>query len=193
MVLSRWWGGPGPTSRPAWIVLHAIGPQTDPRRPGGQTLEACSSGEDERTQFTGPSLVGGASKQARPLSNWWSIGSDGAQSAAWEWLESTGRIKGREAERNPPASKSRRSRERHGRKGGSVTTETASHAPDLEQLIQERREALQSAVAINASPMESETEISQPPGDRPANPDRLSQLGIPACLGVTPGTADNLF
>ncbi|KAJ1117917.1 hypothetical protein NDU88_006113 [Pleurodeles waltl] len=113
----------------------------------------------------------------------------------WEWLESTGRASGREVERNPPTSKSRRSRARRGRKGGGVTTEAATHAPDLEQLIQERREALQSAAALSASPpaAESETEISQPPSDRPATPDRLTELGFPECPSVTPATADKLF
>ncbi|KAJ1123047.1 hypothetical protein NDU88_001520 [Pleurodeles waltl] len=115
--------------------------------------------------------------------------------AAWKWLESTGRVSGREVERNPPASKSRRSRARRGRKGGGVTTEVAVHAPDLEQLIKERREAIQSAAAISASPLvaESDTDISQPPRDRPATPDRLSELGFQECPSVTPATADELF
>ncbi|KAJ1155915.1 hypothetical protein NDU88_008640 [Pleurodeles waltl] len=98
-------------------------------------------------------------------------------------------------ERNPPAPKSRHSRARCVRKGGGVTTEAATHAPDLEHLIQERREAIQSEAAISASPVasESETEISQPPSDRPATPDWLSELGFPECPPVTPATVDKLF
>ncbi|KAJ1156110.1 hypothetical protein NDU88_008835 [Pleurodeles waltl] len=98
-------------------------------------------------------------------------------------------------ERNPSASKSRRSRVRRGRKGGGATTEVAAHAPDLEQLIQEQREAIQSAAAIGASPVasESEIDISRPPSDRPAAPDRLSELGFQECPSVTPATADKPF
>ncbi|KAJ1158077.1 hypothetical protein NDU88_010771 [Pleurodeles waltl] len=98
-------------------------------------------------------------------------------------------------ERNPPAPRSRRSRARRGRKGSGVTAEAAAHAPDLEQLIQERREAIQSSAAISASPAasESETEISQPPSDRPFTADRPSELGFQECLSVTPATADKLF
>ncbi|KAJ1210063.1 hypothetical protein NDU88_005431 [Pleurodeles waltl] len=111
--------------------------------------------------------------------------------AAWDWLESTGR----EAERHPSGSKNKHSWVWHGRRRGVVTAEAAAHAPDLEQLIQERREALQSAVAICASPRvsELETEISQPPSDRPATPDRLSELGFLDCPTVNPATADDLF
>ncbi|KAJ1153340.1 hypothetical protein NDU88_006101 [Pleurodeles waltl] len=103
-----------------------------------------------------------------------------------------GRVSGRGIESNPPASKSRRSRTRRGRKGGSATTEVAAHACDLEQLIRERREAIQSAADIRTSPAasESETEISQPPSDRPPTPDRLSELGFQDCPSVTPATAD---
>ncbi|KAJ1219228.1 hypothetical protein NDU88_006797 [Pleurodeles waltl] len=102
---------------------------------------------------------------------------------------------GRAVERNPPVSKSKRGRVSRGCRQNSVTAEAAAHAPDLEQLIQEQREALQSAAAISTSPgvLESETELSQPPSDRPATPDRLSELGFPECLTVTPATADNLF
>ncbi|KAJ1188285.1 hypothetical protein NDU88_005047 [Pleurodeles waltl] len=100
--------------------------------------------------------------------------------AAWEWLESTGRASGRTAERSVPTSRNRCSQVRHGLKGGDVRTEAVAHAHDLEQLIQERREAIHSAAAISASPVESEseTEISQPPSDRPTKPDRLSELGF---------------
>ncbi|KAJ1189531.1 hypothetical protein NDU88_006276 [Pleurodeles waltl] len=74
---------------------------------------------------------------------------------------------------NPPASKSRRSwgRRAYGRSG--VTVEAATHGPGSEQLIQERREVLQSSAAISASlaASETETEISQTPSDCPATPD----------------------
>ncbi|KAJ1123112.1 hypothetical protein NDU88_001585 [Pleurodeles waltl] len=100
-----------------------------------------------------------------------------------------------ERERNPPASRNRRGRARRGRKGSGANVEAVAHAPDLEQLIQERREAIQSAAAISASPAESEseTENSQPPSDRPTTPDRLSELGFQECPSVTPATADELF
>ncbi|KAJ1097704.1 hypothetical protein NDU88_002821 [Pleurodeles waltl] len=62
------------------------------------------------------------------------------------------RLRPGERERNPPASRNRRSRARRGCKGSSVNVEAAAHAPDLEQLIQERREAIKSAAAISASP-----------------------------------------
>ncbi|KAJ1089685.1 hypothetical protein NDU88_002832 [Pleurodeles waltl] len=82
--------------------------------------------------------------------------------------------------------------------GGGVaagTAEAVAHAPDLEQLIQERHKALQLAVAISTSPRmsESDTDISQPPSDRPATPERLSELGFQDCPAVTPATADDLF
>ncbi|KAJ1164637.1 hypothetical protein NDU88_005072 [Pleurodeles waltl] len=81
---------------------------------------------------------------------------------------------------------------RHGREGGDMRAEAVTHAPDLEQLIQERREAIHSAAAICASPVvsESETEISQSPSDRPTTPDQLSELGLTEGPPVTPATAD---
>ncbi|KAJ1174663.1 hypothetical protein NDU88_006483 [Pleurodeles waltl] len=111
--------------------------------------------------------------------------------AAWHWLESTGRVSGREAERHPPASQNKRGRVRLRRRRRAGTAEATAHAPYLEQLIQER----QSAAAIGTSPRvsESDTDISQPPSDRPATPDRLSDLGFLDCPAVTPATADDLF
>ncbi|KAJ1207422.1 hypothetical protein NDU88_002813 [Pleurodeles waltl] len=96
---------------------------------------------------------------------------------------------------NGPASQNKRGWVRRGRRRGVVTAEAAAHAPDLEQLIHERREALQSAAAIGASPRvsKSEAETSQPPSDRPATPDRLSELGFLDCPAMTPATADDLF
>ncbi|KAJ1152326.1 hypothetical protein NDU88_005101, partial [Pleurodeles waltl] len=82
-----------------------------------------------------------------------------------------------------------------GRRRGAGTAEAVAHAPDLEQLIQERREALQLAAMIGTSPRvsESDTDISQPPSDCPATTYRLSELGFPDCLVVTPATVDDLF
>ncbi|KAJ1166643.1 hypothetical protein NDU88_007042 [Pleurodeles waltl] len=54
---------------------------------------------------------------------------------------------------------------RRGCRRGAGTAKAVAHAPDLEQLIQERCEALQSAAAIGTSPRvpESDTDIAQPP------------------------------
>ncbi|KAJ1141295.1 hypothetical protein NDU88_007628 [Pleurodeles waltl] len=67
--------------------------------------------------------------------------------------------------------------------------------PDLEQLIQERREAIHTAGGISASPLVSgsDTELSQPASDRPLTPDRLSELGLVGGPPVTPANADELF
>ncbi|KAJ1106551.1 hypothetical protein NDU88_003952 [Pleurodeles waltl] len=59
--------------------------------------------------------------------------------AAWEWLESMGRVSGWEKERNPPALRNRCGRARRSRKGSGANVEAAAHAPDVEQLIQERQ------------------------------------------------------
>ncbi|KAJ1166856.1 hypothetical protein NDU88_007252 [Pleurodeles waltl] len=76
-------------------------------------------------------------------------------------------------ERNVPVLRSKRNRVRRVRKRGEVRAEPVTYTSDLEQLMQERREAIHSAAAISASPVasESETEISQPPSDRPITPD----------------------
>ncbi|KAJ1100372.1 hypothetical protein NDU88_005458 [Pleurodeles waltl] len=68
-------------------------------------------------------------------------------------------------------------------------------APDLEQLIQERREAIHTAPAINASPLASgsDTELSQPASDHPLKLDRLSESGLTVGPPVAPATADELF
>ncbi|KAJ1123679.1 hypothetical protein NDU88_002147 [Pleurodeles waltl] len=111
--------------------------------------------------------------------------------ASWEWLESTGRTSGHTAERSVLAWQNRRSRVR----GGDMRAKAVAHAPDLEQLIQERREAIHSAATISASPVasESETEISQPPSDRPTTPYRLSELGFAGGPPVSPAMADKHF
>ncbi|KAJ1123494.1 hypothetical protein NDU88_001963 [Pleurodeles waltl] len=96
--------------------------------------------------------------------------------AAWEWLESTGRASGGVAERAVPVPRGKRNRARRIRKRGEIRAGPVARAPDLEQLMQERREAIHSAAAISASPLasESDTELSQPPSDQPITPDCLS-------------------
>ncbi|KAJ1083683.1 hypothetical protein NDU88_003838 [Pleurodeles waltl] len=98
------------------------------------------------------------------------------------------------AERNVPVLRNKHNRARRARKRGEVRTGPVTCASDLEQLIQQRREAIHSAAAISASPVasESETEILQPPSDRPITPDRLSELGLAEDPPVTPATADEL-
>ncbi|KAJ1144364.1 hypothetical protein NDU88_010663 [Pleurodeles waltl] len=98
-------------------------------------------------------------------------------------------------ERNVPVLRSRRNRARRARRRGETRAGPVTRAPDLEQLIQERREAIHSTAAISASPLtsESETEISLPPSDRPTTPDRSFELGLVEGPPVTPATADELF
>ncbi|KAJ1098412.1 hypothetical protein NDU88_003523 [Pleurodeles waltl] len=69
------------------------------------------------------------------------------------------------------------------------------HVPDLEQIIQERGEALQSATAINSPSTISEmgTDASQPNSEDLATPDWLSEVDSTARPGVTLRTADELF
>ncbi|KAJ1124755.1 hypothetical protein NDU88_003204 [Pleurodeles waltl] len=90
--------------------------------------------------------------------------------------------------------RSKRSQARHAQKRSEINAGPGTHAPDLEQLIQERREAIHSAAAISASPLvsKSETEISQPPSDQPITPDR-SESGFVVGPSVTPATVDELF
>ncbi|KAJ1159292.1 hypothetical protein NDU88_011959 [Pleurodeles waltl] len=94
--------------------------------------------------------------------------------------ESTGRSSGGAEERRMQVPHSKRSRARRAQRRGGAGVRYATHAQDLEQLIQERREAIHSAATISASPpaSDSETEHSQPPSDRPATPDRLSELSL---------------
>ncbi|KAJ1211028.1 hypothetical protein NDU88_006390 [Pleurodeles waltl] len=115
--------------------------------------------------------------------------------AAWEWLESTGLASGVAVERTVPVPRGKRSWARRVRRRGEIRAGPLACAPDLEQLIQERREAIHSAAAVSASPLasESDTELSQPPSDRPVTPDCLSELGLVGGPPVTPATADELF
>ncbi|KAJ1130386.1 hypothetical protein NDU88_008739 [Pleurodeles waltl] len=146
--------------------------------PDGRTcLECLGLGADgwrprERWMEVGCERIAGWATRAaaRPHSG-------GASKRAWPFGGLERHSPGREAERNPPASKSKRGRVRRGHRRGGAAAEAAAHAPDLEQLIQERRKALQLAAAVGASlsVSESETEISQHPSDRPATLDRLSE------------------
>ncbi|KAJ1154253.1 hypothetical protein NDU88_007007 [Pleurodeles waltl] len=49
-------------------------------------------------------------------------------------------------------------RTRRARRKGETRASPVTCAPDLEQLMQERREAIQSAVAISTSPLASESD-----------------------------------
>ncbi|KAJ1090746.1 hypothetical protein NDU88_003875 [Pleurodeles waltl] len=100
--------------------------------------------------------------------------------AAWEWLESMGLVLCGAAERTVPVPRGKHSRARRVLRRGEVHTGPVTHAPDLEQLIQERREVIHSVAAFSASPLasESDTELSQLPNGRPATPDCLSELGL---------------
>ncbi|KAJ1113598.1 hypothetical protein NDU88_001840 [Pleurodeles waltl] len=115
--------------------------------------------------------------------------------AAWEWLESSGLASSGVADRTVPVPRGKRSRTRRVRRIGETRAGPVACTPDLEQLIQERREAIHSAAAISASPLasESDTELSQPTSDQPVTPDRLSELSLMGGPPVTPATADKLF
>ncbi|KAJ1110426.1 hypothetical protein NDU88_007778 [Pleurodeles waltl] len=115
--------------------------------------------------------------------------------AAWEWHESSGLASGGAAERAVPLPRDKRSRARRIRRRGEIRSGPVACAPDLEQLIQERREAIHSAAAISASLLasESDTELSQPLSGKPVMPDCLSELGLVGGPPVTPATADELF
>ncbi|KAJ1216607.1 hypothetical protein NDU88_004208 [Pleurodeles waltl] len=94
-----------------------------------------------------------------------------------------------------PVPQGKHSRARRVRRRGEIRAGPVACASDLEQLMQERREAIHSAAAISAYPLasKSDTELSQPPSDRPVTPDRLSELGLVGGPPVTPATADELF
>ncbi|KAJ1192549.1 hypothetical protein NDU88_001856 [Pleurodeles waltl] len=120
---------------------------------------------------------------------------DAAGAAAWEWLESTGLSTGDTLERAEQAPRAKRSRNKRDRKRNTTYTGPTKCAPDLEQLIRERREAIHTATAMGASPpvSGSDTELSQVTGDRPLTPDRLSEPGLIKGPPVTPATADELI
>ncbi|KAJ1164278.1 hypothetical protein NDU88_004723 [Pleurodeles waltl] len=98
-------------------------------------------------------------------------------------------------EQTVPVPRGRRSRTRRVQRRGEAQANPVTCTSDLEQLKQERREAIHSAAATSASPLasESDTELSQPASDRPVTPDRLSELGLARSPPVTPAMADELF
>ncbi|KAJ1127785.1 hypothetical protein NDU88_006178 [Pleurodeles waltl] len=115
--------------------------------------------------------------------------------AAWQWLESTGLTSGGTPEGTGPAPRAKRSRTRRDRRRSTTHTGPTKCAPNLEQLIQERREAIHTAAAMGTSPpgLGSDTDLSQPLSDRPNTPDHLSESSLSVGPLVTPDTADKLF
>ncbi|KAJ1156406.1 hypothetical protein NDU88_009125 [Pleurodeles waltl] len=83
--------------------------------------------------------------------------------AAWEWFEVTGHTSGGVEGRKVQVPRSKCSRARRAWRRGDAGMRSATHAPDLEQLMQERREAIHSAATISAFPLasDSETEATQ--------------------------------
>ncbi|KAJ1082822.1 hypothetical protein NDU88_002987 [Pleurodeles waltl] len=79
------------------------------------------------------------------------------EETAWEWLESSGLDTSGAAERPASLPRGRRGRTRRARRKGEIWASRVTRAPDLEQSIQERREAIQSAAAISTSPLVSES------------------------------------
>ncbi|KAJ1163725.1 hypothetical protein NDU88_004178 [Pleurodeles waltl] len=98
-------------------------------------------------------------------------------------------------QRQKPTPRAKRSRTRRDRRRNATHTGPMKCAPDLEQLIQERREAIHTAATISASPLVSgsDTELLQPASDRPLTPDHLSESGLTGGPPVTPAIADELF
>ncbi|KAJ1207923.1 hypothetical protein NDU88_003313 [Pleurodeles waltl] len=92
------------------------------------------------------------------------------------------------AEGARPAPRAKHSQTRRDRRRNEAHTGPTNCAPDLEQLIQERREAIHTAATISASPLisGSDTQLSQPVSDRPLTPDCLSEsalVGAPCDAG----------
>ncbi|KAJ1208983.1 hypothetical protein NDU88_004362 [Pleurodeles waltl] len=118
-----------------------------------------------------------------------------ATAGAWEWLESSGLSSGGVPERAGPTPRAKRSRNRRDRRRNTTHAGLSKCAPDLEQLIQERRKAIHTAAAMDASPpgSGSDTELSQSANDHPLTPDRLSESGLTGGPPVTPVTAGELF
>ncbi|KAJ1142891.1 hypothetical protein NDU88_009203 [Pleurodeles waltl] len=98
-------------------------------------------------------------------------------------------------ERAEQAPRTKRSRNRRDRRRKTTHAGPTICAPDLEQLTQERSEAIHTAATMGASPpgSGSDTELSQLTSDRPLTPDHLSELGLIEGPPVTPATADELF
>ncbi|KAJ1157128.1 hypothetical protein NDU88_009843 [Pleurodeles waltl] len=91
--------------------------------------------------------------------------------------------------------RTKRSRNRRDRRRNTTHAGPTKCAPDLEQLIQERREAIHTTAMMGASRpgSGSDTELSQLTSDRPLTPDRLLESGLTEGPPVTPATADELF
>ncbi|KAJ1116315.1 hypothetical protein NDU88_004530 [Pleurodeles waltl] len=71
--------------------------------------------------------------------------------AAWEWLESTGRASGGATERAAPVPRGKRNRAKRVRRRADIRAGPVACAPDLEQLMQERRAAIHS-LRLSAHP-----------------------------------------
>ncbi|KAJ1164273.1 hypothetical protein NDU88_004718 [Pleurodeles waltl] len=72
-----WCGGPRPTNRPETPRRPDIGGLQSGR---GRKEKVCRAIAGWAARAAARCRPGGASKRAQPLSNWWSIGLDGAQS-----------------------------------------------------------------------------------------------------------------
>ncbi|KAJ1119236.1 hypothetical protein NDU88_007422 [Pleurodeles waltl] len=91
--------------------------------------------------------------------------------------------------------RAKRTRNKRDRRRNTIYAETTKCTPDLEQLIQERREVIHTAAAMGAFPpgSGSDTELSQLTSDHPPTPDSISEPGLARGPPVTPATADELL
>ncbi|KAJ1126794.1 hypothetical protein NDU88_005200 [Pleurodeles waltl] len=82
------------------------------------------------------------------------------------------------AKKRRPAPRAKRSRTRRDRKRNEAHTGPTKCTPDMEQLIQEGRQAIHTAATISASPLlsGSDKELSQPASDHPLTPDGLNSI-----------------
>ncbi|KAJ1092215.1 hypothetical protein NDU88_005327 [Pleurodeles waltl] len=119
----------------------------------------------------------------------------GTPEAVWDWLESTDLISQLDPDIDSPIVWDLQSHEqRHGKKWVAASREVR-HAPDLEQIVQERQNALQSAAAISVLSVASdvEAEITNSDGEDGSSPEMSSELGSSIHPAVTPQTADKLL
>ncbi|KAJ1164942.1 hypothetical protein NDU88_005374 [Pleurodeles waltl] len=177
-----------PTSGPG--LSHYLGRLRERKICGGLHDQLLVNNEEDATWGTAPVVV---LCRAGLVEN--KLHFFATPEAAWEWLEASGLASGGAVERTVPVPRGKRSRTRRVQRRGETRAGPVACAPDLEQIIQERREAIHSAAAISASPLasESDTELSQPTSDRPVTPDCLLESGLDGGPPVTPATADNLF
>ncbi|KAJ1180761.1 hypothetical protein NDU88_005978 [Pleurodeles waltl] len=91
--------------------------------------------------------------------------------------------------------RAKRTRNKRDLRRNTTHAETTTCAPDLEPLLQERREAIHTAAAMGASPTDSgsDTELSQLTSNHHPTPDSMSEPGLARGPSVTPATADKLF